>query len=161
MYAGAAKCLQSGLSRLRQKKARKLVQDIRGDHEAAFWCACNSLVSNMIITGIPFELVRETRAPWNCKMAKVGSDKKAMSSAPRNNLRGGLVVTLSVLYLESKRGYRKEVDAIIQQVDDSYASPRILFIQGPLFFKSWGLLPRLGNPEASEYANTAASSARR
>ena len=115
----------------------------------------------MIITGIPFEIVRETRAPWNCKMAKVGSDKNAGSSAPRDNLRGGLVVMLSVLDLKSKRGYRKEVDAIIQQVDDPYASPRILSIQGPLFFKSWGLLPHLGNPEAYEYAKTAASSPRR
>ena len=115
----------------------------------------------MIITGIPFEIVRETRAPWNCKMAKVGSDKNARSSAPRNNLRGGLVVTLSVLDLESKRGYRKEVDAIIQQVDDPYASPRILSIQGPLFFEYRGPLPYLGNPEAYEYAKTAASSPRR
>ena len=52
-----------------------LVHDIRGDHELAFGFAYQSLVSNMIITGIPFEIVRETRAPWNCKMAKVGFDK--------------------------------------------------------------------------------------
>ena len=115
----------------------------------------------MIITGIPFEIVREARAPWNCKMAKVGSDKNAMSSAPRDNLQDGLVVTLSVLDLESKRGYRKEVDAIIQQVDDPYASPRILSIEGPLFFKSGGLLPHLGSPDAYEYAKTAALSPRR
>ena len=135
--------------------------DIRGDHELAFGFAYQSLVSNMIITGIPFEIVRETRAPWNCKMAKVGSDKNAMSSAPRDNLRGGLVVSSSVLDLTSKRGYRKEVDAIIQQVDDPYASSRILSIQGPLFFKSWGLLSHLGNPEAYEYAKIVASSPRR
>ena len=63
-------------------------------------------------------------------MAKVGSDKNARSSAPQDNIRGGLVLSSSVLDLESKRGYRKEVDAIIQQVDGPYASPRILSIQG-------------------------------
>ena len=102
----------------------------------------------MIITGIPFEIVRETQAPWKLKMAKVGSGKNARSSAPRDILRGGLVVTLSVLDLESKRGYRKEVNAIIQQVGDPYASPRILSIQGPLFFKNWGLLLHPGSPDA-------------
>ena len=91
-------------------------------------------------------------------MAKVGSDKNAMSSAPRDNLRGGLVVSSSVLDLKSKRGYRKEVDAIIRQMDDPYASPRILSIQGPLLFEYRGLLPYLGNPDAYEYAKTAASS---
>ena len=68
---------------------------------------------------------------------------------------------LSVFDLESKRGYRKEVNTIIQQVDDPYRGPRILSIQGPLFFKSWGLLPHLGNPDAYEYAKTAALSSRR
>ena len=87
--------------------------------------------------------------------------QNALSSAPRDILRGGLVVTLSVLDWTSKRGYRKEVSAIIQQVDDPYASPRILFIQGPLFFEYRGPLPYLGNPEALEYAKTAALSPRR
>ena len=127
----------------------------------AFGLACQSLVSNMIITGIPFKESIGTRAPWNCKMTKVGSDKNARSLAPRNNLRGGLVVILSVLDSKSRRGFREEVGAIIQQVDDPYANPRILSIQGPLFFKSWGLLPHLGIPEAYEYAKTAASSPRR
>ena len=68
---------------------------------------------------------------------------------------------LSILDLKSERGYRKEVDAIIQQVGDPYASPRILSIQGPLFFKSWVLLPHLGDPDAYEYAETAALSPRR
>ena len=64
---------------------------------------------------MPFEVSIGTRAPWNGKMAKVGSDKNARSSAPRNNLRGGLIVSSSVPDWNSKRGYRKEVDAIIQQ----------------------------------------------
>ena len=82
----------------------------------------------MTITGIPFEVLISTRAQWNCKMANIGFEKNTMSSAPRDNLQGGLVVSSSVLDLKSKRGYRKELDAIIQQVDDPYASTRMLSI---------------------------------
>ena len=94
-------------------------------------------------------------------MAKVGSDKNARSSATRDDLRGGFVANSSVLNWKSTRGYREEVGVIIQQVDDPYVGPRILSIQGPLFFESWGLLPHLGNPEAYEFAKTATSSPRR